>query len=153
MASRGRGGKYGSGRGRSEVYRLKNTDRRKRSSVRDGNEVCACEANTPLLRELRNFEEECSRTGKHNLRCVERNIWGHGRKSLGVALHSKMSTFTRDTSHLGDVFYNKQCSLVTVRYLKFCAPTTTTLTPVQLMVARSAHLVQASPLEVILHVL
>ena len=36
--------------------------------------MCACEANAPLLAELRNFDEECLRTGKVKLRYVRRNV-------------------------------------------------------------------------------
>ena len=51
-----------------------------RELVRERREICACEANTPLLGELRDLEVECSRLGKQNLRCVERNTRGHGGK-------------------------------------------------------------------------
>lgn len=47
---------------------------------------------------------------------------GRRRNSIGLALGSRRSTLTRDTSHLREVFlYNRQPSPVTVRYLKFCA--------------------------------
>lgn len=36
--------------------------------------MCACEANAPLLAELRNFDEECLRTGKVKLRYVRQNV-------------------------------------------------------------------------------
>lgn len=35
---------------------------------RGGQETCVCEANAPLLCELRNLDGECLRTGKQNRR-------------------------------------------------------------------------------------
>lgn len=70
MAGRGRGrGRFGGGRG----WAARGGGRGGGRGVGDAGRgmVCACEANTPLLAELRNFDEECLRTGKVKLRYVD----------------------------------------------------------------------------------
>ncbi|CAM9328386.1 unnamed protein product, partial [Laminaria digitata] len=59
MAGRGRGGRFGrDGRGLGRRSRGGNS----------GSEACTCEANTPLLNELRKLDGECVSKGRQNLR-------------------------------------------------------------------------------------
>lgn len=68
MTGRGRGGgRFGSG-GRSQGSRGRGTRGGGGGGTAGRDMICACEANVPILVELRSFDEECLRTGKVKLR-------------------------------------------------------------------------------------
>lgn len=68
MAGRGRSGRFASiGRGRVSACPDVGGGGGG-NGARGGRDVCACEANAPLLGELRKLDGECLRQGKQNLR-------------------------------------------------------------------------------------
>lgn len=78
MAARGRGGRSGSGRG-GWGGNSRGRGAAGGSGAAGGRDMaCACEANSALLVELRNLDDECLRTGKVKLRYVfpPRNLAG-----------------------------------------------------------------------------